>query len=226
VDLVGAVDEVQRAGVYIDASGQSSETPAPPKSWIARSITLVATRAAATLIAAISMRAPLLPTVSMSQAALRTSSRACSISMRDSAMRSWTTPCSASGLPNGVRSHARSHISSSAFSARPTARMQWWIRPGPSRACAIANPPPSSPRRFDAGRRTSSYNVSQWPPPASCPNTGNVRTTRTPGASIGTRIIDWRWYGSASGFDTPRRIATLQRSDAAPLVHHLCALTT
>ena len=33
----------------------------------------------------------------------------------------------------------------------PISRMQWWIRPGPSRAWAIAKPPPSSPIRFAAG---------------------------------------------------------------------------
>ena len=54
----------------------------------------------------------------------------------------------------------------------PIARMQWWMRPGPSRACAIAKPPPSSPRRYSAGTRTSSKSVSQCPPPASWPNTG------------------------------------------------------
>jgi hypothetical protein len=47
------------------------------------------------------------------------------------------------------------HISSSARSAAPIRRMQWWMRPGPSRAWAIANPPPSSPIRFVAGTRTS-----------------------------------------------------------------------
>ena len=34
-------------------------------------------------------------------------------------------------------------------------RMQWWIRPGPSRAWAIAKPSPSSPIRLLAGTRTS-----------------------------------------------------------------------
>ena len=42
------------------ASGKSSETPAPPCTWIARSMTHVASSAAATLIAEISMRALLL----------------------------------------------------------------------------------------------------------------------------------------------------------------------
>ena len=46
----------------------------------------------------------------------------------------------------------------------PIARMQWWMRPGPSRAWAIAKPEPSSPSMFDAGTRTSSNTTSQWPP--------------------------------------------------------------
>ena len=33
------------------------------------------------------------------------------------------------------------------------ARMQWWIRPGPSRFCAIRNPSPAQ-----TGRRTASVN--------------------------------------------------------------------
>ena len=34
------------------------------------------------------------------------------------------------GLPNATRCWVRSHMSRSAFSAMPMARMQWWIRPG------------------------------------------------------------------------------------------------
>ena len=50
-----------------------------------------------------SMRAPLLPTVSISQAVLRARRRACSMSMRESAIHSWMTPCSDNGLPNAMR---------------------------------------------------------------------------------------------------------------------------
>ena len=50
----------------------------------------------------------------------------------------------------------RSTIISSARSATPIARIAWWMRPGPSRACAIAKPSPSPPSRFAAGTRTSS----------------------------------------------------------------------
>ncbi len=42
----------------------------------------------------------------------------------------------------------------SARSATPSERMQWWMRPGPSRAWAIMNPPPRGPSRFARGTRT------------------------------------------------------------------------
>jgi hypothetical protein len=45
---------------------------------------------------------------------------------------------------------------------------------------------PAAPSRYSVGMRTSSNNVSQWPPPASWPNTGSERTTDTPGVSNGT----------------------------------------
>ena len=61
----------------------------------------------AILIAWISVCAPLLPTVSISQAVLSTSSRSCSRRTRDSAIQSRTTPCSDSGLPNAVRDDTR-----------------------------------------------------------------------------------------------------------------------
>ena len=89
--------------------------------------------------------------------------RACSISMRESAIHSRTTPCSASGLPNATRSVTRRHIRSSARSATPMQRMQWWMRPGPSRAWAMANPEPSWLRRLVTGTRTSVKSISAWP---------------------------------------------------------------
>lgn len=103
----------------------------------------------------ISVCAPRLPTVSISHAVFSTSSRSCSTVTRASAIQFCTTPCCASGLPKAVRDTARSHISSMARSAIPISRMQWWIRPGPRRACAMPKPPPSSPIRFVAGTRTS-----------------------------------------------------------------------
>src|SRR5690606_32653164 len=99
-----------RARAHWCASGKSWHTPPPPCAWIAQSSTFSAMLGAATLIIAISRRATLLPTVSIMYAAFSTSSRACSIMMRASAMRSRVTPCSASVLPNGARTRARLHI--------------------------------------------------------------------------------------------------------------------
>ena len=78
------------------------------------------------------------------------------MAMRASAMRSSHTPCSARVLPNATRLSSRSHRSSRARSAAPMVRMQWWMRPGPRRAWAMAKPPPSSPRMLSTGTRTSS----------------------------------------------------------------------
>ena len=65
----------------------------PPCTWIARSITQVASSAAATLIAEISTRALSLPTVSIIHAAFRVRRRVCSMRTRDSAIQSRITPC-------------------------------------------------------------------------------------------------------------------------------------
>ena len=77
------------------------------------------------MIIAISARAALLPTVSIIHAALSVKSRAWSIRIRDSAMRSSVTDCSAIGFPNATRVFVRTHIFSSARSACPIRRMQW-----------------------------------------------------------------------------------------------------
>ena len=81
VDLVGAVGDLQDPGdrVELGRAACPALTPAPPWAWMARSMTHVATSGAATLIADTSIRAPRLPTVSMSQAVLSTSRRTCSI---------------------------------------------------------------------------------------------------------------------------------------------------
>ncbi len=119
---------------------------------------------ATTLIIAISALAALLPAMSIIHAAFSVSRRAMSIRQRASAMRSCVTPCSAIVLPNATRElEARLHISSSARSARPIRRMQWWMRPGPRRPCAISKPRPSPSRMFDAGTRTFSNSTSMWP---------------------------------------------------------------
>src|SRR5882672_3077686 len=112
------------ACAYAYARPKSSETPPPPCTCIAQSITWSATFGASTLIIAISFFAALLPTVSIFQAAFKTRKRALSIMMRASAMRSRVTPWSATGRPKATRWVARLHIFSSARSAWPMSRMQ------------------------------------------------------------------------------------------------------
>ena len=56
--------------------------------------------------------------------------------------------------------------------------------------------------------------------------TGTLRTTSTPGASSGTRIMLWRRCGSASGSVTPITIEIRQCGCAAPEMNHLRPLTT
>ncbi len=144
-------------------SGKSSETPAPPWIWMAASITFWAMLGATTLICEISLIAPLAPTVSIIHAALSVSSRACSIAMRAFATRRALPPSCARGLPKATRLSARAHRSSSARSAAPITRMQWWMRPGPRRPCAISKPRPMPAITFSFGTRTLSNVISPWP---------------------------------------------------------------
>ena len=53
-----------------------------------------------------------------------------------------------------------------------------------------------------------------------------MRSTCTPGVSIGTRTIDCWWCTSASGSVLPMTMRTLQRGSLAPVVHHLRPLMT
>ena len=207
------------------ASGQSSETPAPPKSWIARSITVRGEPGRDHLDRRdLEARALVADGVHQPRRLQREQARLLDLDAATRRSAPGSTPWSASGLPNATRICARLHISSSARSAMPIARMQWWMRPGPSRACAIANPPPSSPSMFSFGTRTFSNSVSQWPPPCVVPEHGQRAHDRHARRVQRHEDHDCRRCGSASGSVTPMRIATLQRADAAPLVHHLCAL--
>ncbi len=135
----------------------SSETPAPPKTWIARSTIVSTVFGTTSLVTESSRRARRLPTVSSFQAAFRVSSLAWSISARERAMKSWMNWRSESWVPNISRLWARSHIISSARSATPISRMQWWMRPGPRRSWATLKPLPTSFRVASAtGTRQSS----------------------------------------------------------------------
>ncbi|MCY1380523.1 hypothetical protein D9M69_683530 [compost metagenome] len=118
---------------------------------------------ATTLIIAISALATLLPTVSIMYAALSVSRRAISMRQRASAMRSCQTDWAEIGLPKATRLLSRLHISSSARSAAPMERMQWWMRPGPRRPWAISKPRPSPSSRLRAGTRTFFSTTSMWP---------------------------------------------------------------
>ena len=102
----------------------------------------------------ISTRASRCPCRSIFQAACNTIRRAASIEARDSAIHCWTVCRVASGLPGAIsRSAECRHIISKARSQMPIQRMQWWMRPGPSRSCAMTNPAPRAPSRFAAGTR-------------------------------------------------------------------------
>src|ERR1700729_1493168 len=81
-----------RALAHRYASGKSWLTPAAPCAVIALSITHSAMAGVMILMAWISVCAPLLPTVSISQAVFSTSSRACSIRTRASAIHPGLPP--------------------------------------------------------------------------------------------------------------------------------------
>ena len=68
------------------------------------SITHCAVAGAATLMAEISVAAPARRPCRSARRSRSTCSRSCSSRIRQSAIVSWTTPCSASGLPNATRS--------------------------------------------------------------------------------------------------------------------------
>ena len=164
VNLVRPIGETQRANARpAGASGVSWLTPAAPNACTASSMIFSAMFGAFTLIIAISALAALLPALSIRSAALRHSSR---VHRSRSAPRRPAAPrCCARQifLPNATRLCSRLHISSSASSAAPIVRMQWWMRPGPSRPCAISKPLPSPSRRLDGATRTLSSLISMCP---------------------------------------------------------------
>jgi hypothetical protein len=104
------------------------------------------------LISETSMRASS-PSSSL-RAASSVSRRQAWISAAESAIQFWIVCRSASGWPPTSRSSAYRHISSNARCICPSQRMTWWIRPGPSRFCAIRKPSPGSPSTFSRGTRT------------------------------------------------------------------------
>ena len=162
-------------------------------------------------------RAAWLPSTSIAFAARSTIMRMASISTRARAICSVFLPRCASRRPKASRVRPRLAISSIARSAAPIERMQWWMRPGPSRTCEISKPRPSPSRMFSFGTRQSLKRMCMWPCGASSfPNTCIGPSTSKPGASVGTRICDWRRCGGASGSVCTITIMILQRGSPAP----------
>ncbi len=105
--------------------------------------------------------------------------------------------------------------------------MQWCTRPGPSRPWAIANASPGPLMTLPAGTRTSANDTSPWPSGSSyIPIVLSIRSTLTPGVSIGTRTIECRWCRSASGSLSPMNTRILQSGWPTPVDHHLRPLMT
>ena len=82
---------------------------------------------------------------------------------------------------------------------------------------------------LSAGTRTSSYRISAWPPGSpvrwsGSPIVGTSRRMFTPGVRVGTMIIEYRRYGSTSGFV---RHITMRKSEMLALdENHLWPLMT
>ena len=142
---------------HIPASGVSSDIPSEPWTWIARSSTSMTTLAATTLIIEISRRASFLPSVSIFQAAIRVSRRACSVSIRDLATKSWTNCFSASFDAERLARRWRAGTSSRSPARRCRSRACSGGcgrgRAGPGRS---RSPAWRGPSRFASGTRQSS----------------------------------------------------------------------
>ena len=110
----------------------------------------------ATFTPAISARAACPPTLSSTHAACNTCSRNCFNWIHESAIISWTICFFESCSPFVTRDSARSQILSNAYFAWLTARIAWWMRPPPSRVCAMTKAWPSPPSTASFGTRTSS----------------------------------------------------------------------
>mmetsp|Transcript_61699 Transcript_61699/g.198800 ORF Transcript_61699/g.198800 Transcript_61699/m.198800 type:complete len:300 (+) Transcript_61699:258-1157(+) len=201
-----------------------------PWACTARSTTVCTMRGTTNFTMESSCRAALLPSASIRAAARCTSIRAWSISARERATSATMVSNSASFLPKAVRPSTRRHMAASARSAVPSSRMQWWILPGPSLACAISKPLPSPARMLAKGTLTSSKSISKWPFGASSsPNTCIGRTSVMPGVSMGTSTTEavlWRPASDPAAAVRPMKMQILQWRLPAPVIHHLRPLMT
>ncbi len=183
---VGAVDDAQGAGVRPELGQRGVVAdPGATCTWMSRSMTSRHTFGADTLIAAISVRAPLAPYLSMRSAVLSTSSRAWSISKRDE------RDLLAHGALLGQRPAegdpvlgALDHQAQCALghADRPhavvdAARAQAGL--GDHEAVALAG------QHVARGHPPSVNRSSEWPCWSWYPNTGRCRTISRPGVSRG-----------------------------------------
>lgn len=110
----------------------------------------------------------------------------------------------------------------------PISRMQWWMRPGPSRAWAMAKPPPSSPTRFSM--RHPDVVEDHLGVAAVVPVVVSEHPHAAPhfeaGVSRGTRIMLCRRCRSAVGSVLPMTMKIAHRGFIAPEMYHLRPLTT
>ena len=159
----------------------SSLMPRAPWIWIARSTTSCMTPATWNLMSEIASRAAP-DALGVDRPGRVQDQEPRGVDGRpDSAIQFCTVWRLPSGSPGAsCRVAARSHIRSRAHRQTPIQRIACWIRPGPRRACAIANPAPSVPSRFSRGTRQSSKTSSAWLAQSSpaCPMHGMLRTRR------------------------------------------------
>ena len=172
------------------ASGVMSVMPPPPWIWIARSITVARHPRHGHLDRRDLGGRALGPALSISHAVLSTSSRACSTSIRDCAICSRTTPCSASGRSNATRDCARRTIRSIARSAIPISRMQWWIRPGPEPRLGDREPAALLAEQVADGHAHVGERELGVPVLVLVAERPEVPDDRQPGVSRGTSTID------------------------------------
>ena len=183
---------------------------------------------ALTLIIAISALAALLPALSIMSAALRQSSRVAIDLDPRFGDALFPDAVLAESLAEGDAHWSRRTISASASSAAPMVRMQWWMRPGPRRPCAISNPRPSPSSRLVGGHaHVLELDL-------------HVAVRRVVIAVDGQRALDrdagrvhrhqdHRLLAGACALSVsvlPIRMATLQRGSPAPDDHHLRPLMT
>ena len=158
--------------------------------------------------------------MSIFHAACSVISRAACICAAESAIQFWTVCLSASSEPCACGSRARSQSMSNARRETPSQRMQWWMRPGPSRCWAIRKPAPRGAEQRvlrhahalveDLGVAADAAEVLG----GMLHRRDVAQDPARPGVSAGTMNIEARWCGGASGSVTAM---TIRKSATEPL---------